>query len=190
MSTDTQQIGRLLVAELERLWRFAWRLTGHHADASDLVQRTCLRALERADQYQDRGKISSWLLRIMHNIWINEIRARNIRQQGAFSQLAGAQNQPETQDYASVDGQGFIEPESNLLLHQVHHEVEALPEAQRIVMLLICVEGYSYRESAEILDVPIGTIMSRLARARMTIGQAMQQSNAAKDDKAIKGVKF
>ena len=171
MSQDSEHISHLLENELDTLWRFAWRLTGHPEDAADLTQRTCLRALERADQYQARGKFKSWLMRIAHRIWINEIRSRNIRQQKSFGPSAGHTEGATSEEASAVDGEGFIQPESNIMLHQVHDAVESLPEAQRLVMLLVSVEGYSYREAAEILEVPIGTIMSRLARARLIIGK-------------------
>ncbi|MDB4224267.1 RNA polymerase sigma factor [Granulosicoccus sp.] len=173
MNQDSEHISHLLESELDTLWRFAWRLTGHPEDAADLMQRTCLRVLERADQYQARGKFRSWLMRITHRIWINEIRSRNIRQQRSFGPSAGHSETTISEEASAVDGEGFIQPESNIMLHQVHDAVESLPEAQRLVMLLVSVEGYSYREAAEILEVPIGTIMSRLARARLIIGKRM-----------------
>jgi RNA polymerase sigma-70 factor (ECF subfamily) len=177
MKHDSEHISELLENELDTLWRFAWRLTGHPEDAADLTQRTCLRALERADQYQARGKFPSWLMRIAHRIWINEIRSRNIRQLKSFSPASTLHDGINPIEPQAIDGEGFIEPESNIMLYQVHEALESLPEAQRLVMLLVSVEGYSYREAAEILEVPIGTIMSRLARARLIIGKQILQAS-------------
>ena len=177
MSSQQEHISHRLEAELDSLWRFSWRLTGHREDAADLVQRTCLRALERADQYESRGKLTSWLMCIAHRIWINEIRSRSIRQQFSIAPSSIAAEGVRGDEATAVDGQAFLEPESNVMLHQVHQAVETLPEAQRLVMLLVGVEGYSYKEAAEILDVPIGTIMSRLARARLLIGNKVLKKN-------------
>ncbi len=178
MSEKTEHVSDLLQRELDCLWRFAWRLTGNTEDTSDLVQRTCLRALERADQYESRGRFRSWIMRIAHRIWINEIRSRNIRQLKSFSSHKDHTEGNPIHEGAAVDGEAFIEPESNVMLHQVHAAVESLPEAQRLVMLLTSVEGYSYKETAEILEVPIGTIMSRLARARLMIGKRILSASS------------
>lgn len=177
MSQESEHVSHLLENELDTLWRFSWRLTGNQDDAADLVQRTCLRVLERADQYEARGRFPSWLMRVAHRIWINEIRSRSIRQQKTLSPSNTAVHMTTVEENKAIDGEGFLEPESNVMLHQVHDAVENLPEAQRLVMLLVSVEGYSYKEAAEILEVPIGTIMSRLARARLLIGNRILQSN-------------
>jgi RNA polymerase sigma-70 factor (ECF subfamily) len=110
-------------------------------------------------------------MRIAHRIWINEIRSRNIRQKKSFGPSAGHSEAATSEETSTVDGEGFIQPESNIMLHQVHDAVESLPEAQRLVMQLVGVEVNSYREPAEILEVPMGTIMSRLAQARPIIGK-------------------
>ena len=179
MNQKTEHVSRLLENELDTLWRFSWRLTGNRDDAADLVQHTCLRVLERADQYESRGKFPSWLMRIAHRIWLNEIRSRSIRQQKTFNPAPNTSTDP-TAEIRSEDGEVFMEPDSNFMLHQVHEAVESLPEAQRLVMLLVSVEGYSYKEAAEILEVPIGTIMSRLARARLLIGKRLLRSENSK----------
>lgn len=177
MTQQSEHVSHLLENELDTLWRFSWRLTGNQDDAADLVQRTCLRVLERADQYEPQGKFPSWLMRIAHRIWLNEIRSRSIRQQKTLSPTSLALHDSPAEEGKAIDGEGFLEPESNIMLHEVHEAVETLPEAQRLVMLLVSVEGYSYKEAAEILEVPIGTIMSRLARARLLIGKRILRSN-------------
>lgn len=146
-----------LEQELPHLWRFAWRLSYMQDIAEDLVQRTALRALEKRHQFQEGSNLRSWTFRIMHSIWKNELRSRAIRQEVSFSPV-----------HEEVAPDGTINQQ---LLREVLVSVNALPEAQRLVMLLICVEGYSYNETADILDIPLGTVMSRLARARLTVGQ-------------------
>ena len=151
-----------LPALLPRLWRFALRLAGNRHDAEDLVQRACVRALERRHQLQPGTSTLSWLFSIVHSVWLNEVRARQIRSHGSLQW---------SEEFADTVADPAAEnPEMSVLYQQIIAAVERLPDAQRAVMLLVAVEGLSYREAATVLDVPIGTVMSRLARARLTIG--------------------
>jgi RNA polymerase sigma-70 factor (ECF subfamily) len=151
--TDTvrEGIDRLL----PRLWRFCLVLAGERSAADDLTQAACLRALEREDQFQLGTRLDRWTFRIAQTIWFNQRRAEKIRR--------GAGVVP-------AEDAGLVDPaanaEANLYLAEVLSAVMALPEAQRIAVLLVYVEGYSYKEAAEHLEIPIGTVMSRLAGAR------------------------
>ncbi len=165
---------------LPRLWRFALRLTRNAQDAEDLVQRTCLRALERRAQWQPGTALLSWLFAIEHSIWLNELRSAQRRRTGS---LDGEQALPAMDEAVSNTGN----PEQRLHYRQVVVAVEALPEAQRVVMLLVAVEGLSYREAAEVLDIPIGTVMSRLARARAVVGQRFMAASRPAHD--LEGVR-
>ncbi len=157
------EMNRELTDLLPRLWRFALRLTGHHDDAQDLVQRTYVRALERRHQWQNGSSLVSWLFSIMHSIWINELRSAQRRREGSL--------ETELADYEEVaEPSQRFDPEYQLMHKQIILMVQTLPEAQRVVLMLVAIEGLSYREAAEVLDVPIGTVMSRLARARLIIG--------------------
>ncbi len=181
-----KKLAESLTDELDAMWRFALRLTSIEADAEDLVQRTCVKALETESQYEEKGRLRSWLFCIEHRIWLNVLRARQIRHAGSFNNTSlrsGSLNSEffERQHTADCDNTDSHQlsalldtPESQLQLHQIFVQVESLPEAQRLVMILVCVEGFTYRETAEILDIPTGTVMSRLARARITLGKAMQ----------------
>jgi RNA polymerase sigma-70 factor (ECF subfamily) len=162
-STNDNDLPAMLPGMLPRLWRFGLRLTANQHDAEDLVQRACVRALERRHQWQAGTSALSWLFSIMYSIWLNEVRARQIRGRASM----------EWQDdlVENLEDPSGRNPESELLHRQVINAVESLPEAQRAVMLLVAVEGLSYREAASVLDVPIGTVMSRLARARISVGQ-------------------
>lgn len=144
-----------LPALLARLWRYGLVLSRSRDTAEDLVQSTCLRALERAHQFTPGTRLDRWLFTILHSIWINEVRARRIRQGKGFVDAAEA---------LIFDGDHHIE--QNILASQVLREAQSLPEAQRATVFLVYVEGLAYREAAALLDVPIGTIMSRLAAAR------------------------
>jgi RNA polymerase sigma-70 factor (ECF subfamily) len=159
----SDELTTVLPGLLPRLWRFAFRLAGDQHAAEDLVQRACVRALERRHQLQPGTSARSWMFSIVHSVWLNEVRARQIRQHASMQW---------SDDLAdTIADESAADPETNALHRQVMAAVEKLPDAQRVVMLLVAVEGLSYQEAAGVIDVPIGTVMSRLARARLTIGQ-------------------
>lgn len=142
-----------LVAHLDRLWRYGLVLSRDRTTAEDLVQATCLRAIERAAQFRPGTRLDHWLLAILHSIWIDEVRARKVRAGQGFAD-------PETELVVNSDA------EDRVFANEVLARIDALPEAQRTVIFLVYVEGFSYREAADMLMIPIGTIMSRLASAR------------------------
>lgn len=176
MNTVQDNIAEGLQNELSALWRFALKLTASEEDAADLVQRTCLRALEQRESYNPEGKLRSWLFRIEHRIWLNELRSRQVRQHSSFTMLQDSDLDAGGANAQLIDNIRIDHPEGRVLFHQIVCAVNSLPEAQRIVMLLVNVEGFTYRETAEILDTPIGTVMSRLSRARITIGGKLLDS--------------
>lgn len=144
-------------------------LTRHRADADDLAQRAVLKGLEKRASYQDDGKLDRWLFRIAQRTWLNEVRARAVRRgQGLLCV-------EETDIPDESPG-----PEANIFLGEVLSAVMALPEQQRITLLLVYVEGQTYSEAASILEIPVGTVMSRLAAARKKLGQNFTKDH--KDD--------
>ena len=152
----------MLPEMLPRLWAFALRIAGDQHDAEDLVQRACVRALERAHQLQPDTAPLSWMFSIVHTTWINELRARSVRKRCSMEW-----DDDFLENIADPSGQT---PETQVMNAQIIDAVTRLPEAQRVVMLLVAVEGLSYQEAADALEVPIGTVMSRLSRARQAIG--------------------
>jgi RNA polymerase sigma-70 factor (ECF subfamily) len=140
---------------IRRLWRYGVVLSGSRDTADDLVQATCLRALERADQFQAGTHLDRWLMTILHSIWLNDVRAARYRR---------GEGLVDAESTLVFDGAGTME--TNISALQVLKEVQSLPEAQRETVFIVYVEGFSYREAAGLLDVPIGTVMSRLAAAR------------------------
>jgi RNA polymerase sigma-70 factor (ECF subfamily) len=144
-----------LAAELGRLWRFGLVLSGSRATAEDLVQATCVRALERAHQFTPGTHLDRWLFAILRSIWLNDLRAARYRRGEGLVDAETA-----------LVFDGIREIETNILAGQVLKAVQSLPEAQRETVFLVYAEGLTYREAAEILGVPIGTVMSRLAAAR------------------------
>lgn len=146
---------------LARLWRYALVLARQPHVADDLVQATCVRALERAAQFSSGSRLDRWLFAILRSIWLNEIRSRRVR---------SGHGVVDAESELVFDGEGQVQAE--VLAGQVLRRVAALPEAQRETLFLAYVEGLSYREVAEILGVPIGTVMSRLAAARLKLAEA------------------
>jgi RNA polymerase sigma-70 factor (ECF subfamily) len=147
-----------LIAVLPRLRRFARGLTGSAAEADDLVQAACERALTRAHQFHEGTRFDSWMFRIVQTIWIDHLRAQNIRKEEA--EEAGVHvgtDEPERR------------AEARMALQEVRTALAQLPPEQRTALLLVTVDGLSYKEAAEVAEVPVGTIMSRLARARVAL---------------------
>ena len=169
--TGRKEVIEGLTPNLARLWRYGLVLSGARDVADDLVQATCVRALERAHQFQSGTRLDRWLFSILRSIWLNELRSRRLRMGGGFVDASEA---------LMVDGSHEIE--TNIFVAQVLREVGGLPEAQREAVLLVYVEGLTYREASEIVTVPIGTVMSRLAAARLTLaklrGDAVARASA------------
>lgn len=163
---ETQTIpGRDLVDELPHLRRFAYSLIRNVADADDLVQATLERAL-------DRGKPSDadlrpWLFRVCRNLWIDDMRKDRTRNQSKPMLTVVASNEPSAEAAAA----------DRMLLDQVQTAVANLPTKYREVMSMVAVGGASYREASETLGMPVGTVMSRLARARAMIADAVSQND-------------
>lgn len=149
---------------LPRLWRFAMYLTHDGHLAEDLVQSTCVRAIERAAQFAAGTRLDSWTFTIMASVWKNDVRAssnraRHLRDYGA---AMADENQPT--------------PELGARTSELMAAIETLPDGQRAAVALVYVEGYAYKEAALILDIPIGTVMSRLAGARKALAHLNQES--------------
>lgn len=156
-----------LIAVLPRLRRFARGLTGIASEADDLVQAACERALARQHQFQEGTRFDSWMYRIVQTIWIDQVRARGVRKE----------------DSEAADEQlGTDAPvrriEARLALNEVRRAVGRLPSDQRTTLMLVTVEGLSYKEAAAVVGVPVGTIMSRLARARVALQQVLASGSA------------
>ncbi|MCB1495387.1 MAG: RNA polymerase sigma factor [Bauldia sp.] len=158
-SHDAVKLG--LASHLTRLWRYGLVLSGSRDTAEDLVQATCVRALERAHQFEPGTRLDRWLMTILHRIWLNDLRAARYRRGEGLVDAESA---------LIFDGARAVE--ANISAAQVLRNVQALPEAQRETVFLVYVEGFTYREAAEALDVPIGTVMSRLAAARAKLSES------------------
>jgi RNA polymerase sigma-70 factor (ECF subfamily) len=145
-----------MVALLPRLRRFAHALARSPADADDLCQASVERALKSRDQWQPGTRLDSWMYRIMRNLWIDETRARTRRDQTFAPEEAGAH----------VGDDGARRADTQLELTDLDRAMNRLPAEQREAIALVLVEGLAYKEAAAVLDVPIGTLTSRLSRGR------------------------
>lgn len=161
---------RQLIALLPRLRRFGRGLTGSVDDGDDLVQAALERAMSRSHQWTPGTRLDSWMFRIMQTMRLNDLTAS--RRRHGNSQVLDPDN--------ATGGDLRDELESRLMLDHVREQVALLPEEQKSVLLLVCVEGLSYKETANTLDVPIGTVMSRLARARLSLQRTLENSHGAK----------
>ncbi len=155
----SRQFAADIVAMLPKLRRFAYALSGNLAEADDLIQSACERALRNEASFTAGTRMESWMYRIVQNLWIDEVRRRKVRGTAVDPEAAGL----------SDGGRGAREPEDRMQLARVRAAMATLPEAQRAVLALVAIEGQSYRDAAETLGVPVGTVMSRLSRARETL---------------------
>jgi RNA polymerase sigma-70 factor (ECF subfamily) len=148
-----------LVTLLPRLRRFARALTRNPHDADDLVQVALERALARAHQLRPDAALAGWVFGILRHAWIDELRAR-ARSERVFAPEESGQNVGDA-------GQGAQAERLS-----VQEAMARLPQDQRLAVALVLIEGLSYKEAAQAMEVPIGTLTSRLARAREAL-QAM-----------------
>jgi RNA polymerase sigma-70 factor (ECF subfamily) len=162
MDSPSKEFRDGLVELLPRMWRFSVMLTRDRERADDLLQSACERALSRHVQFRPGTRLDSWMYSIIHSIWKNDIRRENTRRDALV-------RMPETP--TSVDGERVVT--GKIFLSEVLSQVETLPEQQASAVLLVYVDGLSYDEAASVLDVPVGTVMSRLARARLALGRAL-----------------
>lgn len=151
-----------LVALLPRLRRFALSLARRGDLADDLVQVTAERALAARARFDPATRLDSWCFRILRNAWLDGL--RRDRSRGPQVDIADAP------DAGEVDGVGITE--SRLMLKAVMAAMDRLPDEQREVLMLVCVEEMSYKDTAEVLGIPLGTVMSRLSRGRLALAAA------------------
>jgi RNA polymerase sigma-70 factor, ECF subfamily len=159
--TDTpEEIGEHIVLLLPRLRRFARSLSRNQHDADDLVQSVVERAWRNLGQRKPGSNLASWLFGIMKNAWIDNRRAHGRRGEVALPEDSG--------EHPAVSP---VDTDSSLWA--VTAAMDKLPEDQRLAIALVLVEGLSYKEASELLDIPIGTLTSRLARGRAALATAL-----------------
>lgn len=154
-----------LAALLPRMRRFARSITYHREDADDLVQVAMERALGRSEQYAEGTRLDSWLFRIIKNAWIDEVRGRMRRERIFAPEEEGAQ--------VGVDSS-----EAQQQRMAVQKAMSLLSEEHRLVIGLVLVDGLPYKEAAAVLEIPMGTLTSRLARARDALQKLLSDERA------------
>jgi RNA polymerase sigma-70 factor (ECF subfamily) len=166
-----------ILEHLPRLRRYARALTGERAAADDLVQDTVERALSRAVLFKHGSRLDAWLLTIMHHLYLSQMRQATARPQlTSFEDL-------HAEPAASTSGVESLE------LRDLQRALAKLPLEQREVLLLIALEEFSYEHAAEILGIPLGTVMSRLSRARQRLRSLLGGKPADAKEVALKVVK-
>ncbi|WP_404290047.1 sigma-70 family RNA polymerase sigma factor [Microvirga sp. RSM25] len=160
------EIASLLEPQIPGLRRYAWALLRDCEAADDLVQDTLERAISRWNQRRD-GDLRAWLFAIQRNLFINGLRRRKAR---------GTRVGEEALNDVPAPG---MSPESHAGLRDVLKGLDALPEEQRSILLLVGVEDLSYEQAAQVLDIPLGTVMSRLSRARARLREFMETGRGA-----------
>jgi RNA polymerase sigma factor (sigma-70 family) len=151
---------------LPALRRFAYSLTNSVHDADDLLQATVERILTKG--VPDNAELIKWAFRVCRNLWIDEYRAAKTRQ--------NATTAPELMEQAHFDGERDMHMQMEL--EQVNLAMRQLPEDQHIVLSMVAVQGLSYKNVAEALGVPTGTVMSRLSRARVNLVNHLSQARS------------
>jgi len=159
---NPEALRRALLDLLPRLRRYAYALTGSSHDADDLLQSTIERVLSKG--VAESVEVDKWTFRVCRNIWIDEIRMRKVRAAVPLED-SGALEQ-------SFDGERAVI--GKLALMEVRDAMSELPDEQRAALSLVVLEGLSYAQAAEVLETPIGTIMSRIARARAALSGALK----------------
>lgn len=164
-SNPRAQFNEALIAQLPALRRYAAALSGGVAAGDDLVQDCLERALKQSDQLRDQRKIASWLRSILHNLFMDELRRR--RSRGIEEDIAELTN-----DFAlSVPAADRAE------FHEFAAAMDIVGHEHRQILLLVGLEGLSYREIADELHLPMGTVMSRLARARARLRHVLENGS-------------
>ncbi len=148
-----------IAAVIPRLHRFAWALTGAAADADDLTQAALERALAHRRNFTAETRLEAWIIRVARNLWLDQLRRKKVRDVAVDPSMLSA----------ARDDDAHVRLEAG----EAIRAMGTLPPGQREVAALVLIEGYSYQEAADALQAPIGTIMSRLARARLALAELL-----------------
>ncbi|PWQ93184.1 RNA polymerase sigma factor [Leucothrix arctica] len=168
-SQSEQEVRKGLPALLPRMWRYSLVLSKKRDIADDLTQSGAERALNKASQYQSGTRLDAWTFSIISSIWKNQLRSDSVRRGQGVQSV----------DEVELEAVGS-DSETNIFGVQVLNLVMKLPSEQKDVVFLVYVEGYSYKEAASVLDIPIGTVMSRLAAGRKKINEAVNATSTTK----------
>jgi RNA polymerase sigma-70 factor (ECF subfamily) len=161
---SASKLSQRLVSAMPRLRRFARALTGMPQDAEDLINAAVVRALEQPPSIASDAEFERWLLRVARNLWIDELRSAERRLRDSFR----------ANDWEDEVESNAGDAELAKRLNEVDAAMRQIPPDLRVVLVFVCVEGYTYQETADLMGIPVGTVMSRLARARLRLGELLQ----------------
>lgn len=163
----TDQFTALLREHWDRAYRFAYHLAGNSHDAEDLLQQASIEAFEAFGRFQPGTRFDQWLIRILHNSFVDRMRRAKRRQFFSFEERGvGTLAAPRSDDPAAAAESALSGP--------VLQAVEALPLEFRTAVVLIDLEGYTYEEAADVMHCPVGTVRSRLHRGRLALREALR----------------
>jgi RNA polymerase sigma-70 factor (ECF subfamily) len=163
---DPVDLRRGLTMLLPRLRRFGAALAGSNDEGDDIVHAAIERALSRSGQWQPGTRLDSWMFRIMQNIWKDRRRRLRTDREKQTLEMAATD--------LAIDGQRVTE--TSLMLTRAREQFARLSDDHRMVLALVVIDGHSYQEAADILEIPVGTLMSRLYRARETLREMIETS--------------
>jgi RNA polymerase sigma factor (sigma-70 family) len=161
--TLVRAIEARIEAAIPRLHRFAWSLTGDSADADDVTQAALERALINKAKFDRDTHIEAWLIRVARNIWLDQLRRQKVRTAGVDPEVYG-------RIHAIA---GFSGAQERMEVGDAMRVFDELPSGQKEVAALVLIEGFSYQEAAAALEIPVGTVMSRLSRARTMLAERL-----------------
>lgn len=164
---------QLIAQHIPRLRRYARALMGNRSAAEDLVQDTLERAWGRFNLWRRGSDLRAWLFTIMHNIYVNQVRARIARPEHEL-------------DDEALDVQVRADQGDRLEIHDLDQALRQLSDEQREILLLVGIEQLTYDEAAKALDIPIGTVMSRLSRARARLRAVLEGRSIVTSLKVVK----
>jgi RNA polymerase sigma-70 factor (ECF subfamily) len=182
---DQAALGQLLHRYQTRLYNVCLRMLGRHEEAEDATQEALLHVIEHIRQFKGRSSLSTWMIRIAMNVSISQLRRRKVRRAVSLEDCGDGSVQ---EDQASAlrqhlaDGrepQPHQRVEHDEMAHQLEHALAALEEPFRAILILRDIEQMDYQQIADVLDLPSGTVKSRLFRARLALRQKMTGARAA-----------
>lgn len=166
MTSNLSELRQGITELLPRLRRFGAALTGSQDEGDDVVQAAIERALSKSELWQPGTRLDSWMFKIMQNHWKDRVRKLKYEKNKQTLEFAGSDH--------TVDGRRVTE--TTIMLSKAREQFSLLSEDQRTVLALVVIDGHSYQEAADQLEIPIGTLMSRLYRAREALRTMIEQT--------------
>jgi RNA polymerase sigma-70 factor (ECF subfamily) len=171
--SEDHELQHQIAGLLPRLSRFARVLAGSRAEADRLLQSVCERALHHTRQWDAGTRLDGWLFRIAQTLWRDRGHAGQAR---VWATETSRPSAADAAPHADID----------VLVRRVQQAVDTLPEEQRVVLLLVCVEGMNYRDAAEAASIPLGTLVTRLAQARLSLAGQVGPGTVARHDNVLR----